>query len=119
MREYKRFTEKRKGKNVIPLLNSVCGVDLPHWTIETASDIRSYLSGNAVDRFSELEDKIEQGELFSIPFMYHNKKLNAYTVLYEDDNYEYLMGQVFRGETAKEEAEKFLEQKLKELKGEV
>lgn len=67
MREYKKFTEKRKGKNVIPLLNSVCGVDLPHWTIETASDIRSYLSGNAVDRFSELEDKIENGTLIERP----------------------------------------------------
>ena len=63
MRGYKRFTEKRNGKNVIPLLNMVCGVDLPHWCIESASDIRSYLSGDAVDRLAELEDKIENGTL--------------------------------------------------------
>lgn len=63
MSEYKRFTEKRNGKNVIPLLNSVCGVDLPKWTIAKESDIRQYLSGDAVDKFAELEDKIENGLL--------------------------------------------------------
>ena len=56
--EYKRFTEKRKGKNVIPLRNAVCGFDMPKWSIAKESDIQSFLSGDAVDRLAELEDKI-------------------------------------------------------------
>jgi hypothetical protein len=66
-----RYTEKRKGKNVIPLRNSVCGVDLPHWSIHEESDIQRFLSGDAVDRLAELEDKIENGtliELGKMPF---------------------------------------------------
>lgn len=112
MKEYKRLTTKLKGIDHNLLNCSVCPqkegcVDLPN---------RDMCLRVAIDNLAELEDKIENGELFSIPFMYHNKKLNAYTVVYEDDDYEYLMGQVFRYENAKEEAEKFLEQKLKELK---
>ena len=61
--KHKRFTEKRNGKNVIPLRNAVCGVGLPKWSIEEHSDIQSFLSGDAVDRLAEFEDKIEQGTL--------------------------------------------------------
>lgn len=62
-----RYTEKRNGKNVIPLRNAVCGVDLPKWSIDKHSDIQSFLSGDAVDRLAELEDKIEQGTLIELP----------------------------------------------------
>ena len=64
---YKRFTEKRKGKNVIPLLNSACGVDLPKWMLAEESDIRWYLSGDAVDKLAKLEDKIMDGTLKEFP----------------------------------------------------
>ena len=49
-----RYTEKRKWENVIPLRNSVCGVELPHWSIHEESDIQRFLSGDAVDRLAEL-----------------------------------------------------------------
>ena len=62
-----RYTEKRNGKNVIPLRNAVCGVELPHWSIDKQSDIQSFLSGDAVDRLAEYEDKIEQGTLIELP----------------------------------------------------
>ena len=64
--KYKRYTEKRNGKNVIPLRNAVCGVGLPKWSIEEHSEIQSFLSGDAVDRLAELEDKIENGTLKEI-----------------------------------------------------
>ena len=62
-----RYTKKRNGKNVIPLRNAVCGVGLPKWSIHKESDIQSFLSGDAVERFAELEDKIEQGTLIELP----------------------------------------------------
>ena len=62
-----RYTEKRNGKNVIPLRNAVCGIDLPKWRIHEESDIQSLLSGDAVDHLAELEDKIEQGTLIELP----------------------------------------------------
>lgn len=68
--EYKRFTEKRNGKNVIPLRNAVCGVGLPKWSIEEHSDVQSFLSGDSVDRLAELEDKIEQGTLIEVPYKF-------------------------------------------------
>lgn len=67
MMKYKRYTEKRNGKNVIPLRNAVCGVGLPKWSIEEHSDIQSFLSGEAVDRLAELEDKIEKGTIIELP----------------------------------------------------
>ena len=67
MMEHKRFTEKRKGKNVIPLRNAVCGIDMPKWSIDKESDIQSFLSGDAVERLAELEDKIEQGTMIELP----------------------------------------------------
>ena len=66
--KYKRYTEKRNGKNVIPLRNAVCGVGLPKWSIEEHSDIQSFLSGDAVDRLAELENKIEKGKLREVLF---------------------------------------------------
>ena len=65
--EYERFTEKQKGKNVIPLRNAVCGVDLPKWSIYKHSDIQSFLSGDAVDRLAELEDDLESGKIIRLP----------------------------------------------------
>ena len=65
--KYERFTEKRKGKNVIPLRKAVCGVGLPKWSIDQHSDIESFLRGDAVDRLAELEDKIEQGYIKILP----------------------------------------------------
>lgn len=105
MREYKRLT-KEYQYNCNLCKDRQCTTD--KFCIDR-------VDCNLYNRLAELEDKIERGELFSIPFMYHSRKLNAYTVVYEDDDCEYLMGQAFRGKNAKEEAEKFLEQKLKEL----
>ena len=62
-----RYTEKRNGKNVIPLRNAVCGFDMPKWSIAEESDIQSFLSGDAVDRLAELEEKIENGTLIELP----------------------------------------------------
>lgn len=62
-----RFTEKRNGDNVIPLRNAVCGVDLPKWSLSKANDNEMFLSGDAVDRLCELEDKIEQGKIVELP----------------------------------------------------
>ena len=62
-----RYTEKRNGKNVIPLRNAVCGIDLPKWCIHKESYIQSFLSGEAVDRLAELETKIENGTLIELP----------------------------------------------------
>ena len=62
-----RYTEKRNGKNVIPLRNAVCGFNMPKWSIAEESDIQSFLSGDAVDRLAELEDKIENGTLIELP----------------------------------------------------
>ena len=75
--KYKRYTEKRNGKNVIPLRNAVCGVGLPKWSIEEHSEIQSFLSGDAVDRLAELEDKIEQGTLIEFPRIVKTKNLDA------------------------------------------
>lgn len=69
-----KYTEKRKGKNVIPLRNAVFGIDLPKWSIHKESDIQSFLSGDAVDRLAELEDKIEQGTLIELPTMLQDKQ---------------------------------------------
>lgn len=51
-----RSTEKRDGKNVIPLRNAVCGIDMPYWKIETESNIQQFLYGDAVDKLSAYEN---------------------------------------------------------------
>lgn len=58
-----RLTQKRNGKNVIPLLMAVCGINLPYWRIDKADDLHSYLSGDAVDKLAAYEDAEEQGML--------------------------------------------------------
>lgn len=107
--KYKRFTEKRNGKNVIPLRNAVCGVVLPKWSIEEHSDIQSFLSGDAVDRLAELENKIENGTLIELPRIVKTKKLDAkYCVEFINGFY----GGIVDGYThnTREEAEKRLKE---------
>ena len=58
-----RYTQKRNGKNVIPLLNAVCGLDMPYWRVDKADDLHSYLSGDAADKLAAYEDAEEQGRL--------------------------------------------------------
>ena len=55
----KRLTEKRNGENVIPLRNAVCGIDMPYWRIDRASDFECYLSGEAADKLAAYEDAEE------------------------------------------------------------
>lgn len=62
-----RYTKKRNGKNVIPLLNAVCGIDMPYWRIDRADDLHSYLSGDAADKLADYEDAEEQGLLVRLP----------------------------------------------------
>lgn len=50
-----RYTTKRNGKNVIPLLKAVCGLNLPYWRIDRADDLHSYLSGDAADKLAAYE----------------------------------------------------------------
>lgn len=58
-----RYTTKHNDKNVIPLLNAVCGIDMPYWRIDRADDLHSYLSGDAADKLAAYEDAEEQGRL--------------------------------------------------------
>lgn len=51
-----RLTTKRYGKNVIPLLMAVCGIDLPYWRVDRTDDLHSYLSGDAADKLAAYED---------------------------------------------------------------
>lgn len=62
-----RLTEKRDGKNVIPLRNMVCGVDLPYWKISRANELVSFLYGDAADRLATYEDAEEHGLLIRLP----------------------------------------------------
>ena len=64
---YERLTEKRKGQNVIPLRNSVCGVDMPKWALSKANDNEMFLSGDVADRLCEIEDKICEGRMVELP----------------------------------------------------
>ena len=51
-----RLTEKRNDKNVVPLRNAICGVNMPHWEISKANDLEKFLSGDAADRLAAYED---------------------------------------------------------------
>ncbi len=62
-----RLTTKRNGKNVIPLLMAVCGINLPHWRIYRENDLHSYLSGDAADKLAAYEVAEEQGRLVMLP----------------------------------------------------
>lgn len=63
-----RYTTKRNGKSVIPLLMAVCGLNLPYWRIDRADDLHSYLSGDAADKLAAYEDAEEQGRLVRTPY---------------------------------------------------
>ena len=62
-----RLTTKRNGKNAIPLLMAVCGINLPYWRIDRADDLHSYLLGDAADRLAAYEDAEEQELLVRLP----------------------------------------------------
>lgn len=62
-----RLTTKRNGKNVIPMLMAVCGINLPYWRIDRADNLHSYLSGDAADKLAAYEDAEEQGLLVRLP----------------------------------------------------
>lgn len=64
----KRLTEKRDGKNVIPLRNAITGIDIPYWKISRANDLEMFLYGNAADRLAAYEDAEEQELLIRLPF---------------------------------------------------
>ena len=51
-----RLTETYNGKNVIPLRNAVCGINLPRWVIEHKNQLEKFLSGEAADRLAAYED---------------------------------------------------------------
>ena len=78
---YKRYVEKRNGENVIPLRNAICGIDMPKWELQTVNDNEMFLSGEAVDKLAELEDRIENKTLIDLPckvgdwlyYIYENK----------------------------------------------
>lgn len=61
------LTIKRNGKNAIPLLNAVCGINLPYWRIDRADDLHSYLSGDAADKLAAFEEAEDQGRLVILP----------------------------------------------------
>lgn len=62
-----RLTKKRNGVNVIPMLNAVCGIDMPYWRIDRHDSLHSYLSGDAADKLAAYEDAEEQGLLVRLP----------------------------------------------------
>lgn len=62
-----RLTTKRNGKNVIPMLMAVCGLNLPYWRIDRADGLHSYLSGDAADKLADYEEAEEQGLLVRLP----------------------------------------------------
>lgn len=53
----KTYTEKRDEKNVIPLRNAVCGIDMPHWNLSRANDLETFLYGDAVDALAAYESE--------------------------------------------------------------
>lgn len=51
-----RLTEKRDGKNVIPLRNAITGLDVPYWKLSRANDLEIFLYGAAADKLAAYED---------------------------------------------------------------
>lgn len=51
-----RLTEKRNGKNVIPLRNAICGDNLPYWALAKKNEHEQFISGDAADRLAAYED---------------------------------------------------------------
>ena len=106
MSEYKRLTKYECGDLIINC--KACEYNEEHNIICTDYHCIDALK----TRLAELEDKIENGTLVSIPFIRkHPKVENAYMVVYETEHGD-LQGIMFCGENAKAEAEA----KLKELK---
>ena len=104
----KRIT-KLKDSEISYIANNILGEVKP-------LKLRQKILSEFMDFYDK---KFENGTLVSIPFIRkHPKVENAYMVVYETEHGD-LQGLMCCGENAKEEAEKFLEQKLKELKGEV
>lgn len=63
-----RLTDKREGRNVIPLRKATAGIGLPYWRIDVADDgLGCYLSGDAADKLAAYEDAEEQGRLVVLP----------------------------------------------------
>ena len=87
-----RLTKKRNGENVIPLRNAVCGVDI--WSLSKANDNEMFLSGDAVDRLCEFEDKIEQGKIVELPCAVGSE---AYHLTSADTLDELGVGEIFNG----------------------
>lgn len=58
-----RYTAKRNGKNVIPMLNAVCGLNVPYWRIDRHDSLHSYLSGDVADKLAAYEDAEERGRM--------------------------------------------------------
>ena len=85
-----------------------------YWSLQEtklSAEVGIYLT-DCLNRLAEFEDKIEQGTLFEIPFIWKSKKNNnEYIVVFEDEETGRLLGYCCVGDDAKEEAQK----KLKEL----
>ena len=71
-----RLTEKRDGKNVIPLRNAVCGIDMPYWKVSKANDLEAFLYGAAADKLAAFEDAEEHGRMVIMPCKVGDKVLN-------------------------------------------
>lgn len=73
-----KYTEKRNGRNVIPLRNVICGVDMPHWSIIKVSDVEMYLTGDAVDKLAALENQepvVKPGDIVCMTYTYKDKEI--------------------------------------------
>lgn len=73
------FIEKRNGKNVLPLRNAVCGVDMPYWSIDHANDNENFIYGDAVDKLAHYEELEEQKRLLILPVPLGSKVYYAIT----------------------------------------
>ena len=63
----KRLTEKRNGKNVIPLRNAICGLNLPYWCLDRHNEHETFISGEAADKLSAYEDAEQEDRLVILP----------------------------------------------------
>lgn len=75
----KRYTEKRGDKYVIPLKNTICGIDIPKWKITTVSDNEMYLEGEAVDKLAKYEDEeelhiVSKGDILYLAYTFRHKE---------------------------------------------
>ena len=61
------LTEIRNGKNVIPLRNAICGIDMPYWCIEKESCNAMFLRGEAADKLAKYEESEAEGRMTVLP----------------------------------------------------